>query len=121
MGKGLHNLARVLEVADELHQKGELSEEVMLKLVDAAETSLDDSERFLRELKQWAADLLQVDDVAKVREVLRSVLIAFLQSRDADDHQLRGDALIVMGQIDKLLIAADNYNQEGLTFKLLRD
>ena len=121
MGRALHNLARVLEVADELHQEGQITKETLIKIVEAAETTVKDSDLFINELKKWAVDLLQIDDVANVRRVLKAVLIAFLQSPDADERQLRGHALIILEQVDKLLLAAEGYDQNGLTLNLLAD
>lgn len=121
MGKGLHNLARVLEVAEELHREGSLSKPSLIKLVDAADTSLNDEKQFIKELQVWALDLMQMDDLGNVLDIMKKVLVSFLQSPDADDHSLRGNALEVFLHFEKLLVAANNYDQEQIALKLMNN
>ncbi len=119
MGNKLHNLARVLEVATTLHDEGKIDEDALIKLVDAADTSLNDSERFLKELSAWALELLQLDDAGNQKETLKTVFTSFLQSPDADDYKVRVDAMELMLKFKALLVSIDSYNQEQLAYKLL--
>lgn len=115
--KGLHKLALVLEVAEELHRDGKLNDQDFARLVEGVEETFKNPNTFKNELAKWAADLLNMDHIDNHIANLQLLVNTFMESPEADDHQKRVEILQLTNKLTLLLSGIAGYDQREILFR----
>ncbi|KAA2218240.1 hypothetical protein [Maribacter flavus] len=115
--KGLHKLALVLEVAEELHRDGKLDDADFARLVEGVEETFKNPNKFKNELAKWAVDLLSMDKMENHLQNLQHLVNAFMESPEADDHQKRVEILQLTNKLALLLSGIAGYDQREILFR----
>lgn len=120
MGNSLKQLALVLQAAEQLYDEGKLEKPDYLRLVSNVETNYRDSSYFVKDLKNWAKELLHTDRAVNHERNLDTLLVSYLESPDADDHEKRVEVLQLVKLFKKILTTSQGYDQKLLLNQLNR-